>query len=165
VYAYLSGRPIPVESTQRHREEPEFAREVGYEALPRTPIPLAAVGDRLAATGHPVETGYDETLARVEASRCLDCGVNTIFDGERCVLCGGCADVCPNQCLKLVALSDLELTEEQQRAAAEALGSEWQEASGLIKDEEACIRCALCAQRCPNEAITMERMEFSEVLS
>ncbi|NOY46564.1 MAG: FAD-dependent oxidoreductase [Deltaproteobacteria bacterium] len=163
VYAYLSGREITPRLVERHRELPGFRREPGYEALPRTPVPLEEVQKRLSSPGRLVERGYDEALARREASRCLDCGVNTIFDSERCVLCGGCADVCPMGCLKLVPLADLDLDDEQQRLAREVLGEGWEHASAIIKDEDLCIRCALCAQRCPNAAITMERVEFQEV--
>ena len=164
-YAHLSGREIAPRLVERHRELPDFRREPGYEAIPRTPVPLEDVRRRLAGRSHPVERGYDEALARREASRCLDCGVNTIFDSERCVLCGGCADVCPMGCLKLVPLADLELDDEQRRLAQEVIGEGWEDASAIIKDEDLCIRCALCAQRCPNEAITMERLEFREVWS
>jgi len=165
VHRYLTGTALTTRSIQAHREEPGFRREMGYEAIPRTPVPVEEVRKRLAAPTSHVERGYDEVLARREASRCLDCGVNTIFDGERCVLCGGCADVCPNRCLKLVALTDLDLDEDQQRVAREALGPGWEDASAIVKDEEACIRCALCAERCPYQAISMERMTFSEVWS
>jgi len=165
VHGHLTGQRLGTRSTQTHREEPGFRREIGYEAIPRTPVPVQEVRQRLAAPMSHVEQGYDEDLARREASRCLDCGVNTIFDGERCVLCGGCADVCPNRCLKLVALADLDLDDDQRRVAQEALGSGWEDASAIVKDEEACIRCALCAERCPNQAISMERVSFSEVWS
>jgi NADPH-dependent glutamate synthase beta subunit-like oxidoreductase len=148
VIEYLTGKKLTTELSQSHETLEAFGREIGYEELLRTSIPLEDVKQRLADPAHRVETGYDEELAVHEASRCLDCGVNTIFDGERCVLCGGCSDVCPNSCLKLVALSELELTEEQQQAAAGALGSGWAESSAIIKDD----------------AITMERMNFAEVL-
>ncbi len=165
VYAYLSGREITVALAQNHRVLPDFEREPGYEALPRTPVPLEEVQKRLAGRSHPVERGYDPALARQEASRCLDCGVNTIFDSERCVLCGGCADVCPMGCLKLVPLAELDLDDEQRELARRVVGDGWEGASAIIKDEDLCIRCALCARRCPSGAITMERLEFQEVWS
>jgi ferredoxin len=87
-----------------------------------------------------VEKGYDKGTAMREASRCLDCGVTPVFDGNRCVLCGGCADVCPTLCLKLTPYDG--------------------ENSAIVKDEDRCIRCALCAMRCPVDAITMERITF-----
>jgi len=100
-----------------------------------------------------------------EASRCLDCGVTPVFDGNRCVLCGGCADVCPTQCLKLVSLSQLDLSPDLQSAINESLGndSNLDENTAILKDEDRCIRCALCAMRCPADAITMERVTFSNL--
>jgi NAD-dependent dihydropyrimidine dehydrogenase PreA subunit len=108
-----------------------------------------------------VETGYTPEMAQCEAGRCLDCGVNTIFDSEKCILCGGCADVCPELCLRLVSLETLEGGSELDSALDFVLdGGERSSASAIIKDETKCIRCALCATRCPVDAITMERVRF-----
>jgi ferredoxin len=110
-----------------------------------------------------VELGYTPEQARREASRCLDCGVSPVFDGARCVLCGGCADVCPTQCLKLVTLDQLEPDGALEAAIDRLLGpgADWRENSAILKDEDRCIRCALCAMRCPVDAITMERVTFT----
>jgi ferredoxin len=88
--------------------------------------------------------------------------VNTIFDGERCILCGGCVDVCPTVCLKLVSIDRLERTPELEVALAEFLPGEALESSAILKDEDRCIRCGLCAERCPTTAITMERFTFTK---
>ena len=98
-----------------------------------------------------------------EASRCLDCGVTPVFDGTRCVLCGGCADVCPTQVLKLVSLDVLERTGDVDAAIIGALGegADLSENSAILKDEDRCIRCALCVMRCPVDAIGMERVCFT----
>ena len=87
----------------------------------------------------------------------------SVFDGNRCVLCGGCADVCPTMCLKLVPLDALSPTPELGRAIDRSLGSDAGPGghSAILKDEERCIRCALCAMRCPADAIAMERVTFS----
>jgi NAD-dependent dihydropyrimidine dehydrogenase PreA subunit len=80
-------------------------------------------------------------------------------------LCGGCADVCPTECLKLVPLAALEQSEGVSDAIESLLGAaaDLDENSAILKDEDRCIRCALCAQRCPVDAITMERVTFSSV--
>jgi ferredoxin len=89
--------------------------------------------------------------------------VAPIFDGSRCVLCGGCVDVCPTLCLKLVPLSDLvggaDFEEEIQTAIGEEVDLTGN--SAILKDEDRCIRCGLCAMRCPVDAISMERVVFS----
>ena len=107
-----------------------------------------------------------------EASRCLDCGVTPVFDGNRCILCGGCADVCPENCLQIVPLSQLHVPEEtrarlvqeaeihppvlQHLGPADLPGAE---GAVMLKDETICIRCGLCAERCPAHTITMEAFE------
>ena len=94
-----------------------------------------------------------------EACRCLDCGVNTIFDSDKCILCGGCADVCPETCLELVSLDRLEGGDDVRSALEQRMqGSEDEVFSAIVKDETKCIRCALCADRCPVGAISMERV-------
>jgi ferredoxin len=124
-------------------------------------IPTLSPEERLKSPTALVEIGYNETQAQAEAGRCLDCGVNTIFDGERCILCGGCVDVCPTVCLKLVTFDRLSATPELQQAVRE-LALDPSDLSAIIKDEDRCIRCGLCAQRCPVTAITMERFNFTQ---
>lgn len=160
VYRFLTGCEIRQQETQLHFEIEDYRREAGYEGRRRAHIPVAPATERLADPKRLVETGYTEVLAVAEAGRCLDCGINTIFDGEKCILCGGCVDVCPTLCLKLVGLEQLERSPE-----IEALLSATGTGSGdsaILKDEDRCIRCALCAQRCPTHAITMERFLFRQ---
>jgi len=160
VYQYLTGRSIEPQAVEVHRVVEGYRREKDYEKLRRTPIPVLDAAERLAQPAAVVERGYDEALARCEASRCLDCGVNTIFDSDKCILCGGCVDVCPTLCLKLVGLDQLAPTAELD-TLREMYGAlpDW---SAILKDEDRCIRCALCAQRCPTHAITMERFQFTQ---
>ena len=160
VYRYLTGREIRQHETQLHVEIEDYRREAGYEGRRRTHIPVAPARERLADPKRLVETGYTQVEAAGEAGRCLDCGVNTIFDGEKCILCGGCVDVCPTLCLKLVALEQLAPSPEiETLLAGSGLGPG---DSAILKDEDRCIRCALCAQRCPTHAITMERFLFRQ---
>lgn len=160
VYEYLTGRRLVPEATTVFLEEKRYRRERGYEGVRRQPIPTTPVTERLKGWDVLVETGYDATLARREASRCLDCAVSPVFDGSRCILCGGCADVCPTRCLKLVPLQAMERNEELEKLVAALLGEgiDWTQQSAILKDEDRCIRCGLCAARCPADAITMERV-------
>jgi formate dehydrogenase beta subunit len=163
VYQHLTGRTLSLESLTAHIVLDRYRRERGYESIRRIPVPVARPEARLQDASAVVETGYTREQAVREASRCLDCGVTPVFDGSRCVLCGGCADVCPTQCLKLVSLAELAPTPELNAAIEGTLGLEANLAdnSAIIKDEDRCIRCALCAIRCPVDAITMERVTFS----
>lgn len=163
VYTYLTGRPLTLASTTFHLALPGYRRELGYESIRRQAVPVAEPEARLDHPAAEVERGYGKALAMREASRCLDCGVTPVFDGSRCVLCGGCADVCPTECLKLVSLDHIESSAEIDAAIAHSLGGGVDRPlnSAILKDEDRCIRCALCVMRCPVDAIVMERVSFS----
>lgn len=157
IYGDLTGRALDPDWDESHLVLDRWRREGGYESIRRTPIPVLEAAERLRDPAASVEVGYDEPLARREASRCLDCGVTPVFDGTRCVLCGGCADVCPTACLKLVPLADVDLDP----GSGFDEGFDLDADSAILKDEDRCIRCGLCEQRCPVEAITMERVAFT----
>jgi NADPH-dependent glutamate synthase beta subunit-like oxidoreductase len=140
--------------------------------LMRQPIPMLPLARRTGVT--EVEVGFDEKSAMEEAQRCLHCWVNTVYegneaDGSLCILCGGCVDVCPENCLQLVSLdrfafdpdtlqtlveNEILLNVELDDVKAEELGVVT--GSVMLKDETRCIRCGLCAARCPVGTITME---------
>ncbi len=129
-----------------------------YDRIPRQAIPAVAVARR---TGfREVEEGYSEADARREASRCLWCNVETIFDSEKCILCSACVEICPEACLALVPASQLPASPELD-ALRDALGG-LPDMGAIVKDERRCIRCGLCAERCPTRAITMEALEIDE---
>ena len=135
-----------------------------YETRPRGPLPSLPVERRTA--GAEVERVLTLPEARVEASRCLHCWVNTVFDssrmnGSECIECGGCVDVCPEQCIDLVSLrriSQAPGTESLRLPDGSPFSALGQHGAALIKDETACIRCGLCARRCPVGLITMQAL-------
>ncbi len=144
----------------------EVAHLWGFEKIKRREVLTASVDFRIESVNRKVELGFLNEVAEEQGGRCLNCAVNTIFNGDRCILCGGCADVCPEYCLRLVSLENIKgdetLTElYKKRYGKDPIGT----GSAIIKDEERCIRCALCAKRCPVDAITMERFLFKEVYS
>lgn len=139
-----------------------FARG-DYEKIPRRRVPVLPLERRQAR--EEVEQRLPDEEARAEGRRCLHCWVNTIFDssavqGSECIQCGGCVDVCPEACIDLVSLVRIASSSPEARAllpnGAPATLIEGAEGAALIKDETACIRCGLCARRCPTGVITMQ---------
>jgi formate dehydrogenase (NADP+) beta subunit len=134
-----------------------------YEQQTRQAPPTIALDRRTGIS--EVETGYNETQARRQAERCLSCHIQTIYDPAKCVLCNRCVDVCPEYCLKLVPLEELELDAlTKERIITESginveLG---QPLSAMLKNDDKCIRCGLCALRCPTDAMTMEVFYYEE---
>lgn len=162
IYRHVTGRELKAETVTSHRLLEGYRRERGYESIRRQ---VPHVRPPAARLDHPdllVELGFTREQALTEASRCLDCGVTPVFDGARCVLCGGCADVCPTQCLKLVPLAGIEASAEIGSLVDNSLGvsADLEQNSAILKDEDRCIRCALCVMRCPVQAIGMERVVF-----
>jgi len=163
VYTYLTGRKLRTDTVSTMVLLENYRRERGYESIRRQAVPVTHPEERLSHPDVPVEVGYQRETAVREASRCLDCGVSPVFDGIRCVLCGGCADVCPTQCLKLETLDALAVDGALRLVVEDLLGpdADLKENSAILKDEDRCIRCALCAIRCPVDAITMERVTLT----
>ena len=157
---------VEVEVLERHRMPLDLLD------LLRPQIPMLPLNRRTGVT--EVEIGFDAESAMAEARRCLHCWVNTVFegtpeDGTSCILCGGCVDVCPEDCLELVSLDRIafdEATTGQLMEVRDLLGVELDDikaeelgviaGSAMLKDESRCIRCGLCAARCPAGTITME---------
>ncbi len=132
----------------------------GFELLDRESPPTLPLDRRTGIA--EVESGFSDLEARQQAARCLVCHVQTIYDPEKCVLCNRCVDVCPEYCLALVPLEELELPEEERAALVAAAEAGGFPLSAMIKDDTACIRCGLCAIRCPTDAMTMERFTITE---
>jgi NADPH-dependent glutamate synthase beta subunit-like oxidoreductase len=138
----------------------DYRMIAGFEILDRVPAPTLEVGRRTGIA--EVETGYGEAEARAQAARCLVCHVQTIYDPEACVLCGRCVDICPEYCLALLPYEDIDLPDEERRALEAAAGPGGLPLSAMVKDDTRCIRCGLCAIRCPTDAMTMERFAITE---
>jgi len=141
------------------REYPGVGPLRDYLRWPRRQPPTLPVNRRVGVSR--VEIGFDEETAREQGGRCLICSINPVFDGELCILCNGCVDVCPTDCLKLVPLSAIT-GDEKAAALIERKTEEWGTASAMLFDPTRCIRCGLCAARCPTEAVKMETFRFTE---
>jgi thioredoxin reductase/NAD-dependent dihydropyrimidine dehydrogenase PreA subunit len=135
-----------------------------YEAIPRGRLP--ALPPEARRFREPVERPYEDEQARLEGSRCLRCWINTVIDsraldGTECIQCAGCVDVCPAECFDLVTLARIAREADGPNPLRLPDGSPFiplvagETGAALVKDETACIRCGLCARRCPVRCITM----------
>jgi formate dehydrogenase (NADP+) beta subunit len=138
----------------------DYRMLAGFEVLDREAPPTLDVGRRTGIA--EVETGYDPAAAVRQGARCLVCHVQTIYDPEKCVLCSRCVDVCPEYCLAIVPFEYLELPEAERAELAARAGANGLPLSAMVKDDDRCIRCGLCAVRCPTDAMTMERFQIQE---
>jgi NADPH-dependent glutamate synthase beta subunit-like oxidoreductase len=143
----------------------------GWERLPRVNPPVVDAAERSASL-QIIEEIFSQEVAHRQASRCLRCNINTVFDTSICVACNGCVDVCPQNIIKLVGLSQLCTDPKWREYMAttmgvgvheiEAMDARQLDALGgvMLKDESICIRCAMCASRCPTQAVVMRRFEY-----
>jgi len=164
IHVYLSGKTKKTVRS-RFRIMPNWSMPRGFLSIPRQKMPVLAANRRIGIA--EVELGFDEEQGHAEGLRCLNCQVNTIFDGSKCILCNGCVDVCPENCLRLVDLVQVSGDERydaliQDRYGVPAAELKAGQAGAIIKNEDKCIRCGLCADRCPTSAITMESLEQQE---
>ncbi|HEX5044122.1 MAG TPA: 4Fe-4S binding protein, partial [Candidatus Polarisedimenticolaceae bacterium] len=162
IHAHLAGDAAAVTSLLEIEKLPtsHYRMMAGFEVLDRETPPTLDLGRRTGIA--EVETGYGEEAARLQAARCLVCHVQTIYDPEACILCGRCVDVCPEYCLALVPFQELDLPAEEREALVERTQAAGLPLAAMIKDDDRCIRCGLCAIRCPTDAMTMERFRITE---
>lgn len=142
-------------------EEPLATYEMpaSYEKIARH-VPVVPLERRTGIT--EVEECYTEADAKAQADRCLSCHVHPIYNRDLCILCARCADICPENCISFVPVEQLALNATDGVTVA-AVAAADQTYTAYLYAEQRCIRCALCAIRCPTGAITMERFRFEEV--
>jgi ferredoxin len=172
MHDYLRGTRTEV-VVRKHWKPAAYTMADSWNTIPRQ-NPPALESDVRASTLEIVEESYPEAEARRQGSRCLRCNVNTVFDTAKCVACNGCVDVCPENLIRLVGLSKLIQDDDWLQKATEAFGDlsaytpeELDQLGGvMMKDETSCIRCSLCASRCPTHAIEMKHFEhYTECVS
>ena len=129
----------------------------------RYKVPLRDLKVALSDIRAEVELGYDDQLAYLEAERCLNCDIQTVFTGSLCIECDACVDICPMDCITFT--EDGEETELRGRLSAPAtnttqdlyIGNSLKTGRIMVKDEDVCLHCGLCAERCPTGAWDMNK--------
>ena len=141
----------------------EWMYSNSYTGEHRRQMPLAELKARLSNRKVEVEMGYTAEQIATEVQRCLNCDVQTVFEAPLCKECDACMDICPVDCLSIVPVAEEAALRQSLRAPAtnkdqDLFVSEPLKDTGrvMVKDENLCLHCGLCAERCPTAAWDMQ---------
>ena len=130
----------------------------------RYKVPWRDLKETLKNVKAEVELGFDVATAWKEAQRCLNCDVQTVFTGKQCIECDACVDICPMDCITFTRDGEEQELRQRLQAPATNLTQDLYVQGGLktgrmmVKDEDVCLHCGLCAERCPTGAWDMQKI-------
>jgi NADPH-dependent glutamate synthase beta subunit-like oxidoreductase/ferredoxin len=160
----IADRPLPaVELVNQKMGIHEWSYDNEIELDKRYKVPLRDKVVALKDIKAEVELGFDEQLALKECGRCLNCDVETVFTASLCIECDACVDICPMDCITFTANGEEASLRQRLTAPAKNLGQDLYVQDGLktgrvmVKDEDVCLHCSLCAERCPTGAWDMQK--------
>ena len=142
----------------------EWAYSNDYAPLERRLVPHVSLKERFKKLNIEVELGFDAGQAAAEVQRCLNCDVQTVFEAKLCIECDACIDVCPTDCLTITHVGEEAELRTRLRAPARVSAQPLVVSAALpqtgrvmVKDENLCVHCGLCAERCPTAAWDMQK--------
>ena len=167
----LTDRPPPgVSLVSQKMGIHEWSYDSGIEVDSRYVVPQAELDKTLSDRRLEVELGFDASTAFNEAQRCLNCDVQTVFTEKLCIECDACIDICPTDCLTF-AVNDEDAPEDALRQVLKMPANNTEQSlyvsddlrtgRAMIKDEDVCLHCGLCAERCPTAAWDMQKFYYS----
>ena len=146
----------------------EWSYHNNYDPADRTDVPHAELKTALKNLKIEVELGFDDKLAAREVERCLNCDVQTVFTENLCIECDACMDICPVDCINFIRNDDEASLRMQLRVPALNMSQDLYISTDLktgrimAKDEDMCLHCGLCAERCPTGAWDMQKFVYVE---
>jgi ferredoxin len=165
----LTERPPPMVNLVSQKmgiHEWSYDNRISEEA--RRSVPVKTLEDTLKDIKLEYELGFDLKLACGEAERCLNCDIATVFKAKLCIECDACVDICPTECITFTRNAEEVELRTHLRVPAHNLEQDLYLADGLktgrvmVKDENVCLHCGMCAERCPTGAWDMQKF-FIEV--
>jgi formate dehydrogenase beta subunit len=170
IQRFLAGEPVAqrpasaVSLSSRKMGMHEWSYKNDYAPLERRLMPHVSLKERFKKLNIEVELGFTAEQAIQETQRCLNCDVQTIFEDKLCIECDACIDICPVDCLTITAAGEEDELRTRLRApvleATQLLyvsAPLQQTGRVMIKDENLCVHCGLCAERCPTAAWDMQK--------
>lgn len=171
---YCHGRPVaqrvmpPVNLVSQKMGIHEWSYDNQVSEDARKKVPTKALEQALADIKLEFELGYDPRLAYAEAERCLNCDVETVFTAKQCIECDACVDICPTECITFTLNGEEEDLRTRLKAPAKNLdqalyvSEEVKTGRVMVKDENVCLHCGMCAERCPTGAWDMQEFFYEE---
>ncbi|MHB1946046.1 MAG: FAD-dependent oxidoreductase [Metallibacterium sp.] len=160
----IHARPDPLlRMTSQKMGIHEWSYDNDISPEERHKVPWAAAEKTLKSIKVEVELGFDAATAWKEAQRCLNCDVQTVFARSLCIECDACVDICPMDCISFTANGDETDLRPRLQAPALNLAQDLYVSDALktgrvmVKDEDVCLHCGLCAERCPTGAWDMQK--------
>ncbi len=145
----------------------EWSYSNDYNPAKRAKMKHVDLAARFKQLSLEVELGFDPEQTAREVERCLNCDVQTVFSDKRCIECDACVDVCPTSCLTITPGADepalrgnLTVPAENQTQPLYVSIGLPQTGRVMVKDEDVCVHCGLCAERCPTAAWDMARLDL-----
>ena len=145
----------------------EWSYSNDYETAPRRAMQHMSLEKRFRKLDIEVELGFTPEQAAREAQRCLNCDIQTVFEAPLCIECDACVDICPVHCLTIAPNGEEEDLRERLTVPARNLDQPLyvsaelpQTGRVMVKDEDLCVHCGLCAERCPTAAWDMQKSEL-----
>jgi NADPH-dependent glutamate synthase beta subunit-like oxidoreductase len=160
----IADRPAPaveIMSQKMGIHEWSYDNEIALDK--RYTVPLRDKVIALKDIKAEVELGFDDKLAFAEAGRCLNCDVQTVFSAQLCIECDACVDICPMDCITFTPNGEEADLRKRLTAPSHNLTQDLYVQDGLktgrvmVKDEDVCLHCGLCAERCPTGAWDMQK--------
>jgi NADPH-dependent glutamate synthase beta subunit-like oxidoreductase/ferredoxin len=159
--------PVTMNLSSRKMGIHEWAYANDYNPAERRLMPHVNLRERFRKLDIEVELGFSPDQAADEVQRCLNCDVQTVFAAPLCIECDACIDICPTDCLTITADGSEEEIRTRLKAPAQNPGQALFASAPLkytgrlmIKDENLCVHCGLCAERCPTAAWDMQKSQF-----
>src|SRR5690606_25704744 len=170
IHKYCQGLPVTerlpplLNLTSRKMGLHEWAYKNDYNPLERRLMPHVGLKERFKKVDIEVELGFTAEQVMTEVQRCLNCDVQTVFDAKLCIECDACIDICPVDCLTMTANAAEVAIRHRLKVPAHNTSQPLYVSAALkqtgrvmVKDEDICVHCGLCAERCPTAAWDMQK--------